>query len=111
MVRFFQEYTEPDENSSGSQVPSHRRDVNPLHPTASHTEEDKVLRPLGEDTLSQNLGIPIVVVITKVSMWKGLMEEGGGYKRIKELRNAISFSDFDRFVLYLVLCDSFLQLN
>ncbi|XP_048754937.1 cytoplasmic dynein 1 light intermediate chain 2-like isoform X3 [Ostrea edulis] len=65
LVRFFQEYTEPDENSSGSQVPSHRRDVNPLHPTASHTEEDKVLRPLGEDTLSQNLGIPIVVVITK----------------------------------------------
>lgn len=66
MVRFFQEYTEPDENSSGSQVPSHRRDVNPLHPTASTTEEDKVLLPLGEDTLSQNLGIPIVVVITKV---------------------------------------------
>lgn len=66
MVRFFQEYTEPDENSSGSQVPSHRRDVNPLHPTSSTTEEDKVLLPLGEDTLSQNLGIPIVVVITKV---------------------------------------------
>lgn len=66
MVRFFQEYTEPDENSSGSQVPSHRRDVNSLHPTASTTEEDKVLLPLGEDTLSQNLGIPIVVVITKV---------------------------------------------
>ncbi|XP_078335551.1 cytoplasmic dynein 1 light intermediate chain 2-like isoform X10 [Crassostrea virginica] len=65
LVRFFQEYTEPDENSSGNQVPSHRRDVNPLHPTASHTEEDKVLLPLGENTLSQNLGIPIVVVITK----------------------------------------------
>jgi dynein light intermediate chain 1 len=78
VVRFFQEYTEPDENSSGSQVPSHRRDVNPLHPSASHTEEDKVLLPLGEDTLSQNLGIPIVVVITKVSLWKGLIKKRNG---------------------------------
>jgi len=46
-----------------------RRDANPLHPQAPATsEEDKVLLPLGENILAQNLGIPIIVVITKVSV-------------------------------------------
>lgn len=66
VIRFYQEYVEPDENSPVSQ-PSSRRDVNPLHPQApATTEEDKVLLPLGENILAQNLGIPIIVVITKV---------------------------------------------
>jgi len=68
VVRFYQEYVEPDENSSVSQT-SLRRDANPLHPQAPATsEEDKVLLPLGENILAQNLGIPIIVVITKVSV-------------------------------------------
>ena len=56
---------EPDENSTVSQAPL-RRDVNPLHPQAPTGEDDKVLLPLGENILAQNLGIPIVVVLTKV---------------------------------------------
>lgn len=57
---------EPDENSPVS-ASSSRREVNPLHPQAPATsDEDKVLLPLGENILAQNLGIPIIVVITKV---------------------------------------------
>ena len=67
VIRFYQEYVEPDENTPANQAPL-RRDVNPLHPQAPATvDEDKVLLPLGENILSQNLGIPIIVVITKVS--------------------------------------------
>jgi len=68
VVRFYQEYVEPDESTSVSQ-PSLRRDVNPLHPTAPpSTDEEKVVIPLGENILAQNLGIPIVVVLTKVGL-------------------------------------------
>ncbi|KAJ8303022.1 hypothetical protein KUTeg_019418 [Tegillarca granosa] len=73
--RFFQEYTEPEEGQPTSSQSTHRRDVNPLHPTASHTDEDKVLLPLGENTLSHNLGIPIVVVITKTDAISTLEKE------------------------------------
>ena len=65
MVRYFQEYVEPTEGQTTQSAP--RRDVNPLHPTAVHTDSDKVQLPLGENTLTQNLGIPIVVVLTQVS--------------------------------------------
>ncbi|XP_069111961.1 cytoplasmic dynein 1 light intermediate chain 2-like isoform X3 [Argopecten irradians] len=75
LVRFFQEYTEPEEGQSSQSVAAPRRDVNPLHPSASHTEEDRVLLPLGENTLSQNLGIPIVVVITKTDAISTLEKE------------------------------------
>ncbi|ESO81920.1 hypothetical protein LOTGIDRAFT_223679 [Lottia gigantea] len=66
LIRFFQEYTEPEEGQSSNHAPP-RGDSNPLHPTAPTTEGegDKVLLPLGEKTLSQNLGIPVVLVITK----------------------------------------------
>lgn len=66
VIRFYQEYVEPDDISSASQT-SLRREPNPLHPQASTSEDDKVLLPLGENILAQNLGIPIVVVLTKVS--------------------------------------------
>lgn len=77
LIRFYQEYTEPDENSSASQT-SLRRDVNPLHPrhsSSSTSEDDNVLLPLGENILSQNLGIPIVVVITKADAISTLEKE------------------------------------
>lgn len=65
MVRAFQAYTEPGDGPIATQgLP--RGDMNPLHPPASGSEDDNLL-PLGESTLSQNLGLPIVVVITKVS--------------------------------------------
>ncbi len=64
VVRHFQEYTEPSETAtSGGPRRTH---PNPLHPAASNTDEEKVLLPLGETTLTNNLGIPIVVVVTKV---------------------------------------------
>ena len=63
LVRYFQEYVEPTEGQTTQSAP--RRDVNPLHPTAVHTDSDKVQLPLGENTLTQNLGIPIVVVLTQ----------------------------------------------
>ncbi|XP_076449472.1 cytoplasmic dynein 1 light intermediate chain 2-like isoform X2 [Babylonia areolata] len=64
LVRFFQDYTEPEENQSSSQAPP-RGDSNPLHPPPHLTEEEKVVLPLGPNVLSHNLGIPIVVVLTK----------------------------------------------
>ena len=66
VVRYFQEYTEPTE--ADMTQTSTRRHTNALHPSVSQIDEEKVLLPLGENTLSQNYGIPIIVVITKVSV-------------------------------------------
>ena len=55
VVRQFQEYAEPDESTE-----DRRR--------SGIKDEDKVLLPLDENVLTDNLGIPIVVVVTKVSM-------------------------------------------
>ncbi|XP_052817049.1 cytoplasmic dynein 1 light intermediate chain 2-like [Mya arenaria] len=75
LVRFYQEYVEPDESTSVTQT-SMRRDVNPLHPAApAVAEEDKVLLPLGENILAQNLGIPIIVVLTKADAISTLEKE------------------------------------
>ncbi|CAG5135289.1 unnamed protein product [Candidula unifasciata] len=63
LVRAFQAYTEPGDGPIATQAPP-RGEVNPLHPPASGSEEESHL-PLGELTLSRNLGIPIVVVVTK----------------------------------------------
>ena len=65
MVRYFQEYVEPVEGQTTQSAP--RRDHNPLHPPAVHSDSDKVQLPLGENSLTHNLGIPIVVVLTQVS--------------------------------------------
>ena len=54
-MRYFQEYLEPDET-----VEDRRR--------SGIKDEDKVLLPLDENVLSDNLGLPMVVVLTKVSM-------------------------------------------
>ncbi|XP_076470697.1 cytoplasmic dynein 1 light intermediate chain 2-like isoform X2 [Babylonia areolata] len=64
LVRFFQEYLEPEESQASAQTPV-RKYANPLHPTTLPAEEDRVVLPLGDTVLSQNLGIPIVVVLTK----------------------------------------------
>ena len=54
-MRHFQEYLEPDET-----VEDRRR--------SGIKDEDKVLLPLDENVLSDNLGLPMVVVLTKVNM-------------------------------------------
>ena len=64
VVRAYQSYTEPGDGPIATQGPL-RGEVNPLHPPAPNPEEETVL-PLGELALSGNLGIPIVVVVTKV---------------------------------------------
>lgn len=55
VVRQFQEYVEPDESTE-----DRRR--------SGIKDEDKVLLPLDENVLTDNLGLPMVVVVTKVSM-------------------------------------------
>lgn len=52
-MRQFQEYAEPDETTE-----DRRR--------SGIKDEDKVLLPLDENVLSDNLGLPMVVVVTKV---------------------------------------------
>uniref|UniRef100_H3AXB2 Dynein light intermediate chain n=1 Tax=Latimeria chalumnae TaxID=7897 RepID=H3AXB2_LATCH len=57
LIRQFQEYTEPGEAFPAS--PQRRN-------TSLQEEQDEnVVLPLGEDTLTHNLGIPVVVVCTK----------------------------------------------
>uniref|UniRef100_A0A8C0D490 Dynein light intermediate chain n=1 Tax=Balaenoptera musculus TaxID=9771 RepID=A0A8C0D490_BALMU len=57
VIRDFQEYVEPGEDFPAS--PQRRN-------TASQEDkDDSVVLPLGADTLTQNLGIPVLVVCTK----------------------------------------------
>ncbi|XP_042349269.1 cytoplasmic dynein 1 light intermediate chain 2 isoform X1 [Plectropomus leopardus] len=55
MVKAFQEYTEPEEANPSS--PQRRA------PTAG--EDEDVVLPLGDNTLTHNLGIPVLIVCTK----------------------------------------------
>ncbi|MGH0119623.1 UNVERIFIED_CONTAM: hypothetical protein FKN15_058074 [Acipenser sinensis] len=57
LVKHFQEYVEPKEASQGS--PQRRA------PPVSGTEDEEVVLPLGENVLTHNLGIPVLVVCTK----------------------------------------------
>ncbi|XP_054901189.1 cytoplasmic dynein 1 light intermediate chain 2 isoform X1 [Poeciliopsis prolifica] len=54
MVKAFQEYTEPEDATSSS----------PRRAPTSGEDEDVVL-PLGDNTLTHNLGIPVLIVCTK----------------------------------------------
>ncbi|XP_034433515.1 cytoplasmic dynein 1 light intermediate chain 2 isoform X2 [Hippoglossus hippoglossus] len=55
MVKAFQEYTEPEDTSTSS--PQRRA------PTAG--EDEAVVLPLGDNTLTYNLGIPVLIACTK----------------------------------------------
>ncbi|XP_056382073.1 cytoplasmic dynein 1 light intermediate chain 2 [Hyla sarda] len=57
IIKDFQEYVEPEDTSSGS--PQRRG------PTSSGTEEENIILPLGDNILTHNLGIPVLVVCTK----------------------------------------------
>lgn len=65
VLRQFQGYVEPDEASAGASAQVRRVGANPQHASATETVEDVVL-PLGDNVLTENLGIPMVVVLTKV---------------------------------------------
>ncbi|GCB61739.1 hypothetical protein scyTo_0011368, partial [Scyliorhinus torazame] len=56
LVKEFQEYVEPEEGTHGS--PQRRAPV-------SGQDEEEVVLPLGENVLTHNLGIPVLVVCTK----------------------------------------------
>lgn len=62
MIRQFQEYTEPDSDVTAS---PQRRNT-----TTGETDDDDVLLPLGDNTLTHNLGVPMLVVCTKVNSHK-----------------------------------------
>ncbi|XP_053556364.1 cytoplasmic dynein 1 light intermediate chain 2 [Bombina bombina] len=57
IVKDFQEYVEPEEASSAS--PQRRG------PAASGQEEENIILPLGDNILTHNLGISVLVVCTK----------------------------------------------
>ncbi|KAM9301480.1 cytoplasmic dynein 1 light intermediate chain 2 [Gastrophryne carolinensis] len=57
MVKEFQEYVEPEDVSSDS--PQRRV------PAASGPDDENVILPLGDNVLTHNLGIPVLVVCTK----------------------------------------------
>lgn len=53
VVKQFQEYVEPGSCEDGA-------------PQRRSEDEESILLPLGDGTLTHNLGIPVVVVCTKV---------------------------------------------
>ena len=57
VVKAFQEYAEPEDANPSS--PQRRA------PTAG--EDEAVVLPLGDNTLTHNLGIPVLIVCTKVN--------------------------------------------
>ena len=59
VVRQFQEYVEPDSSSTS-------RLTAPSAGTPGSTDDSEPILPLGENVLINNLGIPIIIVITKV---------------------------------------------
>ncbi|KAI1885653.1 hypothetical protein AGOR_G00206040 [Albula goreensis] len=67
LVRQFQEYVEPGSDLS---VSPQRR-----NPTAGDGDEESIVLPLGENTLTHNLGVPVVVVCTKCDAISGLEKE------------------------------------
>ncbi|XP_022083930.1 cytoplasmic dynein 1 light intermediate chain 1-like isoform X2 [Acanthaster planci] len=69
LVQQFQEYVEPEE---GEDPKSPRRTT---APGTVGGEDEKILLPLGETTLTHNLGIPMVVVVTKSDAISSLEKE------------------------------------
>uniref|UniRef100_A0AAQ4PN02 Dynein light intermediate chain n=1 Tax=Gasterosteus aculeatus aculeatus TaxID=481459 RepID=A0AAQ4PN02_GASAC len=55
MVKAFQEYTEPEDAAPTS----------PLRRAPTAGEDEAVVLPLGDNTLTHNLGIPVLIVCTK----------------------------------------------
>jgi hypothetical protein len=69
VLKQFQEYVEPDEGFSstvlaGLATPSQSR--RPAGQSVPASDNDGAASSLGDNTLTSNLGIPIIVVLTKV---------------------------------------------
>ncbi|KAM4722594.1 cytoplasmic dynein 1 light intermediate chain 2 isoform 2-T2 [Rhinophrynus dorsalis] len=59
IVKDFQEYVEPEPEEASSGSPQRRG------PATSGMEDENVILPLGDNILTHNLGIPVLVVCTK----------------------------------------------
>lgn len=57
-MKAFQEYVEPEEGYQGS----------PQRRAPPGQDDENVALPLGDNVLTHNLGIPVIVVCTKVSL-------------------------------------------
>uniref|UniRef100_A0A3B4AK08 Dynein light intermediate chain n=1 Tax=Periophthalmus magnuspinnatus TaxID=409849 RepID=A0A3B4AK08_9GOBI len=69
LVKSFQEYTEPEEASPSS--PQRRAPAGP--------EDEAVVLPLGDNVLTHNLGIPVLIVCTKCDA-VGVLEKEHDYR-------------------------------
>ncbi|XP_078526110.1 cytoplasmic dynein 1 light intermediate chain 2 isoform X1 [Lissotriton helveticus] len=70
LVKDFQEYVEPEEASPGSP----RRG-----PSGSGQEDENIILPLGDNILTHNLGVPVLVVCTKCDA-VGVLEKEHDYR-------------------------------
>jgi dynein light intermediate chain 1, cytosolic len=70
--RLFQTYTEPDENQVPSSTSSGKKAVDTgissstIAASILTKEEDEFILPLSPGALTRNLGLPVVVIVTKV---------------------------------------------
>ncbi|KAM5138400.1 cytoplasmic dynein 1 light intermediate chain 2 [Mantella aurantiaca] len=71
IVKDFQEYVEPEDTSSGS--PQRRV------PTTCGPEDENIILPLGDNVLTRNLGIPVLIVCTKCDA-VGVLEKEHDYR-------------------------------
>ena len=63
-----QEYTDPGDDVAGDSSPMRRSSTaQTLLSESLHERDDKEFLPLGEETFTHNLGLDMVVVITKAS--------------------------------------------
>jgi Dynein light intermediate chain (DLIC) len=66
VLKQFLEYAEPDEGLSTTVLSTPSLSRRPPNQTVSTNDSDAQMSSLGDNTLSCNLGIPIIVVLTKV---------------------------------------------
>lgn len=75
LQRHFQEYIEPDDSALQSgNLPKRSGLLSPAGGPGGE-EDESVLLPLGETTLTDNLGLPIMVVVTKTDAIANLEKE------------------------------------
>lgn len=94
-MKDFQDYVEPEEGCQGS--PQRRG------PLTSGPDEENVALPLGNNVLTHNLGIPVLVVCTKVCArelyaWLGLaVQQIKCIKKKNPIKNKQKNGGFQKF--------------
>lgn len=78
ILRRFQEYTDPGDEVAGDSSPMRRSSTHQTllsESTSENNMSEKEYLPLGEETLTHNLGLDIVVVITKTDTMPSLEKD------------------------------------